>query len=178
MKKVALGFMLLIAVSSYSQDLTNEDQDRHEITLNGLTLIAVEWLDVSYHYLINEESSFGVNIQFGLDEDATIDSFRKFSLTPNYRQYFSKKYAQGFYVEGFASLIHYRSDVYDDDFNSFPNFREEDLTDLGLGISVGGKFLTKRGFVADIFLGVGRYLSDRADLEAFARFGISLGYRF
>ena len=71
----------------------------------------------------------------------------------------------------------YDADNYYDIDNSFV-FREENFTDLGLGISIGGKFLSKRGFVADVFLGVGRYIGDGADLEAFARLGISLGYRF
>ena len=179
MKKILLLSLLTLSITTYGQDNTeiNEPSGRHEVTLNGLTLVAFEWFDVSYNYLINEESSFGVNLQVGLDADANIDSFRKFSITPNYRHYFGKKYAAGFYVEGFASLINYDADNYYDIGNSFV-FREENFTDLGLGISIGGKFLSKRGFVADVFLGVGRYIGDGADLEAFARLGISLGYRF
>lgn len=176
MKKVTLIIALLFSLILSAQE--TEKPERHEVTLNGLTLVAFEWFDVSYTYLINEESSFGVNLQVGLDADANIDSFRKFSLTPNYRHYFGKKYAAGFYVEGFASLINYDADK---DYYFSPSqfgYTQENFTDLGFGISVGGKFLTKRGFVADVFLGVGRYLSDGADLEAFARIGISLGYRF
>jgi len=49
---------------------------------------------------------------------------------------------------------------------------------LAVGISAGAKFLTKRGFIAEIYLGIGRDLLGNSDDEIVGRGGISLGYRF
>jgi hypothetical protein len=69
-------------------------------------------------------------------------------------------------------------DVYGD----FPPYQtitlEEKYTDLAAGISVGGKFVSKRGFVAEIYVGIGRDLLGNSDLEIVGRGGVSIGYRF
>jgi len=49
---------------------------------------------------------------------------------------------------------------------------------LAAGISVGGKFVTKRGFVTEIYLGIGRDLLGNSDIEVVGRGGVSIGYRF
>ena len=60
----------------------------------------------------------------------------------------------------------------------------KDQTGFALGISVGGKFVTKGGFTTEINLGVGRNLIKNENEDNFfefdivGRFGISLGYRF
>ena len=52
--------------------------------------------------------------------------------------------------------------------------------DFALGVSVGGKFVSKSGFVTDIYFGLGQDLfGDNEDVTPLsARFGVSLGYRF
>ena len=56
---------------------------------------------------------------------------------------------------------------------------EEDIIDFALGIGTGVKLLTKRGFVVEIDLGIGRNLfkNDR-DFTIVGKGGINLGYRF
>ena len=55
----------------------------------------------------------------------------------------------------------------------------EDKTEFAVGISVGGKFISKKGFTTEIYLGLGRNLGgNNNSLEAVGRGGISLGYRF
>ena len=107
-KNLILLLLLFVCISGFSQDNSDpfpQDVDKkHEITANALTLIVSEWLDFSYEYLINEESSFGVDLQFGLDSNDDFDSYRTFSITPNYRRYFSNKYARGFFVEAFGDI--------------------------------------------------------------------------
>jgi hypothetical protein len=62
------------------------------------------------------------------------------------------------------------------------NYREEIEKETGfaLGIAVGGKFVIKSGFTAEISLGVGRNLfsNNNDDNNLVSRGGISLGYRF
>ncbi len=154
---------------------------RNEIKLNASNLIAFTFLDASYEYLLNEESSLGVGILFnvGNNNDA-FDYYRSFSITPYYRQYFSKKYAKGFFVEGFAMLNSgEEEDYFYDELIDGYRTSSGNYTDFALGISIGGKFVTPRGFVAEIYAGIGRNLlgADFAP-EIVGRGGISLGYRF
>ena len=67
-------------------------------------------------------------------------------------------------------------------FNDRSNIKTE--TSFALGISAGGKFTTKSGFTTEVYLGIGRNLTNSNNDEDFfqneiiGRFGISLGYRF
>ncbi|MDP3314264.1 DUF3575 domain-containing protein [Lutibacter sp.] len=141
-------------------------------------LIGFKWVDFSYENLLNEESSIGVGLLFSLDSDiGSIDEYRNFSLTPYYRFFFSNKYAQGFFVEAFGMLHTGKNDFYyDDDFNS--TRVDEKYTDFAAGISVGAKFVTKRGFVAEIYAGIGRDLLGQSEIEVVGRGGVSIGKRF
>ncbi|WP_231874454.1 hypothetical protein [Polaribacter atrinae] len=73
-------------------------------------------------------------------------------------------------------------DYYDyyDMYGNYINSNNGDTkTEFAVGISVGGKFISKKGFTTEIYLGVGRNLGgDNDSLEAVGRGGISLGYRF
>ncbi|MEQ6123525.1 DUF3575 domain-containing protein [Pseudotenacibaculum sp. MALMAid0570] len=160
---------------SYPQDVNK----KHEVTINALTLIVSEWIDVSYEYLINEESSFGIDLQFGLDDNNDFDTYRTFSITPNYRRYFSNKYARGFFIEAFGMLHNYKDYYYNFDITT-SSYTTKSQTDFSLGVSVGGKWVTKSGFVTEIFAGIGRNLlnNDNDFTEVAGRVGISLGYRF
>jgi len=183
MKKITLILLTCFSLSAFSQEKTyQQDVDKkHEVKLNVLGLLTSEWIDASYEYLINEESSFGIALQFGLDDNNVItDTYRTFSVTPYYRRYFSKKYARGFYVEGFGMLHTFKDDYYS--FIGFPGSSvivNEKRTNFALGIAVGGKFVSKGGFTADIFGGLGRNLGNNEyDYDVVGRIGISLGFRF
>jgi hypothetical protein len=99
MKKLVLLIVCCCSTIAVAQEesLPQDTNKKNEITLNALTLVASGWIDVSYEYLINKESSFGVDLQFGFDENNNVDTYRNFSITPNYRVYFSNKYAKGFF---------------------------------------------------------------------------------
>lgn len=186
MKKIILLLLLFIATISIAQEKEVEyPQDidkKHEVKINAFGLLAFEWLDVSYEYLINEESSFGVGALVGFNNDTNLDEYRKFSLTPFYRRYFSNKFARGFFIEGFGMLHTYENKEYGyyDNFGNFNNSNnDETRTEFAVGISVGGKFISKKGFSTEIYIGLGRNLGgDNNSLDAVGRGGISLGYRF
>ena len=187
MKKITLLLLLCVTTISFAQEKDEKSpQDinkKHEIKLNAFGLLVAEWFDVSYEHLINEESSFGVGLLVGLDSDTGIDNYRKFSLTPFYRRYFSSKFARGFFVEGFGMLHSYENHIYnyyyDQNGNYNQNYSRNNQTDFAVGISVGGKFISKKGFTTEIYLGVGRNLgANENDLQAVGRGGISVGYRF
>ena len=185
MRKIALVILCIYStISNAQEDLIPQDTDKkNEITLNALTLIASGWIDVSYEYLINKEASFGVDVQFGFDENSNFDSYRNFSITPNYRVYFSNKYARGFFIEGFGMLHRYKDLYYDIETDGTYNNIEKNITEFSLGVSVGGKWVTKSGFVAEIFGGIGRNILNNSDdsydpIEVAGRVGISIGKRF
>ena len=185
MKKLVLIVFCCYSTFAVAQEesLPQDTNKKNEVTLNALTLIASGWIDVSYEYLINKESSFGIDMQFGFDENNNIDTYRNFSITPNYRVYFSNKYARGFFIEGFGMLHRYK-DYYYEELSSEPdNNTSKNLTEFSLGISVGGKWVTKSGFVTEIFGGIGRnILNSNEDgydpINVAGRIGVSIGKRF
>lgn len=183
MKKITLSALLfIVSISLFAQE--NETK-QNELKINMSNLIGFKWFDVSYERHLNEESSIGVGTLFSLDNESEgLDEYRTFSITPYYRQFFSSKYAQGFFVEAFT-MIHsgkdYTYNYYYEDFppyNSHEIVTEDKYTDLAVGISVGGKWVTKRGFVAEIYAGFGRDMFNQSDIEVVGRGGISIGYRF
>lgn len=183
MKKGLLTiFVLLFIFLGNAQDETSaiDNIDKNELKWNATNLIIFSFLDGSYEYLINEESSFGVGVLVNLGNDIDFEEYRTFSLTPYYRQFFSRKYAKGFFVEGFGMFNTSKETFFESQtIDRPPVERTENFTDFALGISIGGKFVTKRGFVAEIYAGIGRnLLNNNPFLEVVGRGGVSVGYRF
>jgi hypothetical protein len=182
-KKITISALLfIVSISLFAQE--NETK-QHELKINMSNLIGFKWFDVSYERLLNEEASIGVGTLFSLDNKSEgLDEYRTFSITPYYRQFFSSKYAQGFFVEAFTMLHSGKDYTYNSYYEDFPpygyfeNRTEEKYTDLAVGISVGGKWVTKRGFVAEVYAGIGRDLLNQSDIEVVGRGGVSIGYRF
>lgn len=168
--------------SQSSTDLPSNMEAKHELKINGLFLI-LGAAEVDYQYLLNTESAIGIDVLYAFD-DANMDI--NFHISPYYRQYFGKKYASGFFVEGFGMLNSIS------DFTTNPTSVDpltltvigiggvqEDVLDLALGLGVGVKFLTTRNFVFEIDLGIARniFRNDR-DLTIIGKGGIHVGYRF
>lgn len=183
MKKIVL-LGIVVFMSSHellAQDIPQDDIDRDELKINVLNLIAFEFADASYERILDEESSFGVGVLVNVGNDDDIfDYYRKFSITPYYRRYFSKGYASGFFVEGFGMLNSGEEDIFEFNDITFETVRTgENYTDFALGISIGGKFISKKGFVAEIYSGIGRnFFSSDFSPEVVGRGGVSLGFRF
>lgn len=182
---VVLCFLLLPGISIAQEDIIQDNDqqelDRDELKINVFNLIAFEFADFSYERLINEEASFGLGLLFkvgGVDDSD--DFYRTFSLTPYYRRYFSKGYASGFFIEGFGMLNSGEEEIFDFDEQAGELVLSGDnYTDFALGISVGGKFISSRGFIAEIYAGIGRnFFNTDISPEIVSRGGISLGFRF
>ena len=193
MKKIILLLLLAfltLQINAQEKEGTKESkfpQDvdkKYELKINAFNLIAFAAIDISYERLINANSSYGVSVFYNFSDYANnyITLPKKFSITPYYRWFFSEnKYARGFFIEGFGMLNTYQDFYYTYNYNSY-----ETQTSFALGISVGGKFVIKEGFTAEVLAGVGRNLIKGESLESYqdfqneviGRFGISLGYRF
>ena len=178
-KVLFILFSTVLSTSLYAQEDIELNNPKHEIKLNMTNIIAFKWFDVGYEYILNEESSIGVGTLISLDpnDNTGLDEYRTFSLTPYYRHFFSRKYAQGFFVEAFTMLHSGKEDIYYDNIDDSYKV-EGNYTDLAIGVSAGGKFITKRGFIAEIYLGLGRDMLGQSDIEVVGRGGIALGFRF
>ena len=175
MKKVVLLITLLsIFQFNYAQNILD---NRHEVKFNAAYLLA-GIPEVGYTYLLTEETTLGIDVLFSIDDD--VEPF--FALTPNYRFHFGHKPAAGFFAEVFA-MLNTTESVYVDMYSTFapgsviPDYDDKE-TDLALGIAIGGKFLTKKGFVFEIYGGLGRNLFNDKSLDFIPRMGLTFGKRF
>ncbi|MDO1501847.1 DUF3575 domain-containing protein [Winogradskyella maritima] len=184
MKKIILTVLALsIFITSKAQDgETPEiaDNATSEVKLNALFMV-VGAFDVTYEYLLNQESGLGIEVFVPFDEEIRDDI--NYYVSPYYRLYFGKKYAAGFFLEGFGMLNSIKETTFDFSQTVFDGpviEREENITDFALGIGLGGKWLTNSGFVGELSFGIGRNLFNSSDVseDFVGKLGITLGYRF
>jgi hypothetical protein len=180
-------FLLLLLLSTYFCSFSQEKEPvsfkKNELKINTVMLIAGAF-EVTYERLLDDESGVGMALFVSFDNDIDVN----FSATPYYRFYFGKKPAAGFFAEGFGMLNNYvnqGSSTYDFNTGTYINeVPEKTVTDFALGFGIGGKWVTKKGFVFELNAGVGRNLfnssnnDDYNDYEIVGRGGFSIGYRF
>lgn len=175
MKKIIITSLLAVmALQINAQDDTM--QNFHEIKVNGLYLVLGAF-EVTYEQSINEESAFGANLFLPFDKE--INDNYNFYLSPYYRFYFGKKYASGFFIEGFSLLSSYNYKTSTLTLDSFIT-EEQNKFALAFGIGVGGKWITKSGFIGELGLGVGRNVINNEDFSdnPIGKINIGVGYRF
>ncbi len=182
MKKIILVALLTLSffgVNAQEAEPIKDVQKQNEVKINGLYLV-LGALEVTYERLLNEESGVGVSIFIPID-DEVYDEINYY-ISPYYRFYFGKKYAAGFFVEGFGMLNSFKSNniMFNDQFDVIAT-DEKNVTDFALGIGIGGKWITNRGMFAEVNFGVGRNLfndRDFDDYEVIGKASISIGFRF
>lgn len=185
MKKTILS-ALLLALSSFAfaqqiDSLKKGALGNNELKLN-LPLAIAGIPEINYERILKDDMSVGVAVLFGIEDDSEY----KFGIIPNYRIYFGNKKANGFFIEGNMALMTTQERI-DYGYLAYTDYApgyEPDLskrfntaTSFGLGAAAGAKFLTKNGFVGEIFAGVGR-LFGNSYVEAYPRAGITIGKRF
>ncbi len=182
MKKIIL--VLLLSASFFGgqaqeAEPTAVSQKQNEVKINALYLV-LGAIDVTYEHLLNEESGIGVSVFLPFDDEVNDDI--NYYISPYYRFYFGKKYAAGFFVEGFGMLNSYKDNNVEF-INGFDVVVSDgdNVTDFALGIGVGGKWITNRGMFAEVNFGVGRNLFNNRpfdDYEIVGKAAISIGVRF
>jgi len=193
MKKAFLGLLLITSFLSFSQEEKEEEKVKHhEIKANAFNLIIFKAVDFSYEYLIDSESSVGASVLFNLQNQEDVDESNSpyynetFAFTPYYRRYFSNKYAWGFFLEVFV-MYNVQEDFIGDDYyydninDGYVDTLGETSNNFAIGMSGGGKFVSKKGFVFEMYGGIGRNLSQSNNdvgTEIVPRLGAALGYRF
>ena len=180
MKKNYLVIVLLwscIAMNAQMDTTVNLNEKKNEIKLNAATLLFGTF-EMTYERILNQKSALGISALTVYSKDNNEDT--NFTISPYYRRYFGKKYASGFFLEGFTMLNSTDGKrITDIDGNLTPN-EEPDVIDMSLGIGFGSKWVTKSGFIFEANLGWGKLLfnADKTDHDQVAKFGLSAGYRF
>ena len=162
---------------------SNKNPGKNEFKVNAFYLL-LGAAEFSYERVLTEESSVGISVGGSFDKE-TFDY--NYSVEPFYRYFFGRKPAAGFFIEGFGSINSKDYRYYNNNFDSFLSRNVvEQKTHFGLGIGLGGKFITKNNIVFEIGAGIGRNLTAPSDNYSYdgynqkimGRGGISVGYRF
>ena len=175
MKKLLVLITLLFAFTVNAQ---------HEVKVDVFDLTVFKSLDLSYQYNLNEEASVGISVFSNLSDKKNIFNYKEeFTVTPYYRQYFPLGGIENIYIEGFFAINSGKDFIdatVDDGLGGTTTIEKEiDYTDGAFGFAVGKSFISPRGFVLDIYAGIGRNLFDNEGSPSIVpRLGINTGFRF
>jgi len=178
------NFLLLIVLFAFysikaqaqSETDANSYQKNNEIKLNLISPL-MDAFEVSYERFLNKNSSLGISA-FKVYEHSTNDDMNYY-ISPYYRYYFGKKYASGFFAEGFGMFTSTDGKkIYEADNVTFAEGK--DVYDLALGAGFGWKLVTKKGFVFEANAAYGKLVfnADKTDHDQVIKLGLSVGYRF
>ncbi|WP_127844624.1 hypothetical protein [Psychroflexus aestuariivivens] len=177
MKKILLILFIFTTLGIHAQSENEyETTDFHEPKLNIGYMILGNF-DVTYEYLISQESGVGLNLMVPFDD--YIEWNIKYNFTGFYRFYFTDNYADGIFAETFLNLNQVEDEI-NDDING--GKKDKNITDLAIGLGVGYKLVSGGGVILEAHLGGGRnlfsdYNSER-NFDFVLRAGINVGYRF
>jgi len=163
MKKLFTILTVFITIFSLRAQELNSNQEsgserKNDIILDPILLIAVPMINVSYERLINKDMGIGVNAMVTLSDE--VDDFKQFS--PYFRYYLGKKYASGFFFEGFVPVTIQKEGFYNTTYdistnNYYYNYgNEKSVTTVGIGFGVGGKWVIKNRLVIEASGGIAR----------------------
>ncbi|MCT2406240.1 DUF3575 domain-containing protein [Chryseobacterium antibioticum] len=179
MKKSFLLLIILFAfytVKAQNENDSNPNQKKNEIKLNLISPLSGAF-EVGFERHLNKNSSLGISAFIVYDH--TKDEDTNYYISPYYRYYFGKKYASGFFVEGFGAFTSIDGKkIYSADNLTFTE--NKDVYDVALGAGLGYKLVTKKGLVFEANAGYGKLLfnADKTDHGVVAKYGLSIGYRF
>jgi len=184
MKKLFICFTLIFLFSSFfSFSQENEkkikpdsvvavEYKKHELKLGAVKLL-FRILDLEYEFVFGKYSSAGANLIVNLSPD---DNYLyNFSISPFFRMYFSKKEeygTKGFFAQAF--LPYYMGEEYG--FRN--NANKVGYSNFGFGVGAGSKWVNKKGFVLQIFFGVGRGFGSSYFSQFIVQGDMYLGYKF
>lgn len=182
MKKIItlLSVFILISLFTLKAQQNLELTQRHEVKLNLGSSVFMAFPEMSYEYILNDDMSVGTAVGFGFGKNNG-DRY-KVKAMPFWRWFFSSNLQQpatGFFIEANGAVGSRYIDK--DNPNSSKNKSTDTMFTTGLGLAIGGKYLSKNNWTAEILAGVGRnfiYDKSYASESLYARIGISIGKRF
>jgi len=166
MKKGLLFLVLLsLCFSAFSQEIEKaKSNGRNEIKLN-LLMTLFGFPDIDYERIMSNSIGLGLSAAFPLEKSDT-----EYRIMPYCRLYFGESWIKSFFIEANVAILRCRE--YDN--NSYPSYKTRNVSDIGLGVAFGYKYVNRNGYIGELFLGLGRTLEDRY----YPRCGISVGKQF
>lgn len=171
MKKILITLVLIVTTTGvFSQDYSSD------VSLNLFNAIANRWLDISYEYYLNEESSAGLTFQTRLVDENKHEFNRTYAITPFYRYFLTpEEHNMGLFGEVFIKINGGEQDITEE---GIEVKTYEKYSNMALGLSGGYKYRSEKGFVATGYAGVGRNLLNSGGPNVVPRLGLSIGYAF
>lgn len=177
MKNLIFTFLLLLLSLNLGAQTDSDSlyQRKNDIVVDPIMLIAIPAVNISYERLISKGSGIGVNALVSLQRD---DESNFTQISPYYRMYFGKKYASGFFLEGFVPITTTKED-YTYITTSAPRDVKETATTVGIGFGVGGKWVVRKNLLIEVSGGIARRFTNKEYIEYLTgRFMGGIGYRF
>ena len=162
MKKVLIIIILFVSVMTQAQ---------REIKIDLLDALALKTVEVSYEHYLSTKSSIGLSALFNFDNSTSDFKYNEDRMiTPYFRHYFTENRSWNYFGEVFLGIN------FGEDLVTINNVTtEESYTDGALGVAVGSKYISKGGFVVDIYAGAGRNLFSDNSPAVVPRVGLNLG---
>ena len=172
--KPATYLVLLMLFSAHIVCSQEKDKiKQHELSLN-MPYFLGGLFEANYSHILNDESSIGISGGFSFDSAIEYQFF----LIPNYRIFFGEKIADGYFIETNVAFFS-RDEQVDAFFGTVNANNNLKKIGFGVGFAFGRKFLSKKGFIGEVFLGMGRNFINTEEIgTVYPRFGISIGKRF
>lgn len=170
MKKLTLIALLLTSTITIAQQ---------EIKVDILNALALKTIEVSYEHYLNEDSSAGISLLFNFEKRTSDFRYNEDQMiTPYFRHYFTSGRVWNTYGELFFGYNKGKEKKEITTENSKTEIQYKKYTDGALGIAAGAKYLSKSGFLVDVYGGIGRNLFNKISPTIVPRVGINIGYRF
>ena len=176
-------FAFLVSTTTFSQVTTppkeNNILKKHDISIDFFNAFLNKY-QLSYEHILNDYSSVGTSISYSPD---IINVFslvhkEKYSIKANYRFYFSKKRAQGFFVEDYLTYskgkyLYFNNQTHSADYNNT-------YQSIYAGFNIGYKYVTKKDIFFEASAGFGRTIFNfKGYPNAFVpNIKLSIGKRF
>lgn len=189
-KKWMLAAAALLLSASFSSGAKAQqvltEGPLNEVKIN-LPMALAGNIELSYDRILLEDLSLGVAASAAWEDSYPY----KFAVMPYARWFFWKHRGQdefpgaGFFIEVNTGVFKCKYDKSNSSYDvatktyNYSTTTEEGIG-AGLGLGIGWKWISKSGFVGEIYTGAGRnFVSEtNGDVPAYIRSGISLGYRF
>lgn len=165
-----MKYLLVLSVvfcwhTGFSQQEPVLSGGRNELKLNIVNTL-IGFSELTFERILGPDAALGMSLGFALDDEI---SYRVAGL-PYYRFYFGKQSAAGFYLELNSFFGSVRSES--------SNGEERAQFAFGLGAAAGVKFLSRKTWVGEVTLGVGRFIGGDKGDWGYPRIGLVLGKRF
>lgn len=170
---------------------THRDTTRNEVSWNIMNTLVFGALDISYERILSDHSSLSAEVfskvfnkNKGEEGDLSKTYAKDFSITTKFKYFLDEEnMAWGYYAEAFAMIsngVNEKTVTLTDSQTGEPKEIEAELDyiDVALGIGVGRKFISKKGFFLDVSVGIGRNLFQKDSPVIVVLPGFNIGYRY